>query len=107
MIRTTKDLFARQTQMWANCPDWVQAIILDKIGGTIRAKMEKEHGMRQDRREGYTDDWVGGAAELQSQASSQTTRGPAHRSQTPGDCLVVAAALQTEPFSQPTQQPAH
>jgi len=107
MIRTTKDLFARQTQTWADCPDWVQAIILDNIRGTIRAKMEKEHGVREDRREGYTDDWAAVAAELQSQASSQTTRGPAHQSQTPGDWVVVAAELQSQPSSQATQRPAH
>ena len=74
MIPTTKDLFARQTETWADCPDWVQAIILDKIRGTIRAKMEKDHGVRQDRCEGYTDDWAAVAADLQSQASSRTTR---------------------------------
>jgi len=107
MIRTTKDLFARQTQMWADCPDWVQAIILDKIRGTIRAKMEKEHGVRQERREGYTDDWAAVAAELQSQASSHTTRRPAHQSQTPGDWVVVAAELQSQRSSQATQRQAH
>jgi len=107
MIRTTKDLFARQTQTWADCPDWVQAIILDQIHGTIRTKMEKEHGVRQDRREGYTDDWAAVAAELQSQASSQTRRRPAHQSQTPGDWIVVAAELQSQPSSQATQRPAH
>jgi len=77
MIRTTKALFARQTKTWADCPDWVQVIILDKIGGTIREKMEKEHGVRQDRREGYTEDWAAVAAKLQSQACSQTSRRPA------------------------------
>jgi len=107
MIRTTKDLFARQTQTWADCPDWVKAIILDKIGGTIQAKMEKAHGVRQARREGYTDDWAAVAAELQSQASSQTTRRPAHQSQTHGDWVVVAAELQSQPSSQATQRPAN
>jgi len=106
MIRTTKDPFARQTQPWADCPDWVQVIILDKIGGTIRAMMEKEHGVRQDCREGYTDDWAAVAAELRSQASSQTTRRPAHQSQTPGDWVVVATELQSQPSSQATQRPA-
>jgi len=107
MIQTTKDLVARQTQTGADCPNWVQAIILDKIRGTIQAKMEKEHGVRQDRRDGYTDDWAAVAAELQSQASSQTTRRPAHQSQTPSDWVVVAAKLQSQPSSQATQQPAH
>jgi len=107
MIRTTKDLFARQARLWADCPDWVEAIIRDKIRRTIRAKIEKEHRVRQDRREGYTDDWAAVAAELQSQASSQTTRRPAHQDQTPGDWVVVAAELQSQPSSPATQRPAH
>jgi len=107
MIRTTKDLFAWQTQTWADCPDWVQAIILDKICGTIWAKMEKEQGLRQNRRQGYTDDGAAVAAELQSQASSQTTQRPAHQSQSPGDGVVVAAELPSQPSSQATQRPAH
>ena len=107
MIQTTKGLFARQTEMWANCPDWVQAIILDEIRRTIRARMEEEHGVQQDRREGETDDWTAVAAELQSPPSSQTTRWPAHQSQTPSDWLVVAAELQSQPCSQATQWPAH
>jgi len=45
MIRTSKNLFAWQAQTWADCSDWVQAMILAKIRGTIRAKMEKEHGV--------------------------------------------------------------
>jgi len=63
--------------------------------------------VRQDRREGYTDDWAAVATKLQSQASSQTTRRPAHQSQTPGDWVVVAAKLQSQPSSQATQPPAH
>jgi len=63
--------------------------------------------VRQDRREGYTDDRAAVAAELQSPASSQTTRRPAHQSQTPGDWVVVATELQSQPSSQATQRPAH
>jgi len=69
--------------------------------------MKKEHGVRQDRRDGYTDDGAAVAAELQSQASSQTTRRPAHQSQTPGDWVVIAAELQSPPCSQATQRLAH
>jgi len=107
MIRTSKALLARQTQTWADCLDWVEAIILDKIRGTIRAKMEKKLGVRQDDREEYTDDWAAVAAELQSQASSQTTRRPAHQSETPRDWVLVAAELQSQPSSQATERPAH
>ena len=73
MIRTTKDHFAGQTRTWANCPDFLQAVILDNICRTIRAKMEKEHSVRQEYREGYTDNWEVVAALLPSQASSQGT----------------------------------
>jgi len=107
MIRTTKDLFSRKTQRWADCPDSVQAIILDNIPRAIRAKMAKEDGVRQDRRAGYTDHWAVVAAKMQSQASSQTTRRPAHQSQTPGDWVVVAAELQSQPSRQAMQRPAH
>ena len=69
--------------------------------------MEKEHRVLQDRREGSTDDWAAVAPELHSQASSQTTRRPAHQSQTPGDWVVVAAELQSQPSSQGTERPAH
>ena len=69
--------------MWADCPDWIQAIILDNIRGTIRAKMEKEHSVRQDHCEGYTDHWAAVAAKLQSPTSSQAMQQPAHRIQTP------------------------
>ena len=73
MIRNTKDLFARQTQTWADCPDWIQAIVLDNICGTIRAMMDKEHGVRQDCLEGYINNCGGVATEPQSQASSPAT----------------------------------
>ena len=85
MIRTTKDLCARQTQTWADCADFVQAVILDNIRGTIWAKMEKEDVVRQECCKEYTDDWEAVAAELQSQASSQATRRPAHQIQTSDD----------------------
>ena len=69
--------------MWTDCPDWIQAIIQENIRGSIRAKMEKEHGVRQDRREGYSDDWATGATEQQSQPSSQATQRLAHQIETP------------------------
>jgi len=107
MIRTTKDLFIWQTQTWADSPEWLQVIILDKICGTIRAKMEKGHGVRQDHWEGYTDDWAAVAADLQGQASSQTRRRPVLQSQTPSHWVVLAAELQSQPSSQATQRPAN
>jgi len=56
LMMSSEDLFARQCQTWATCPDWVQTMILKNIRETIKAKMEKEHGIQEDRREGFTAD---------------------------------------------------
>jgi len=63
-------------------PDSVQTLILDKIRGTIRGKMEREHGVREDGRKGFTDDWAAVAAELQGQSSTNLQRWTAPGSQT-------------------------
>jgi hypothetical protein len=78
------DLLARQRATWANCPGWVQQIIVDKTQGTIKAKVENVHGVREDRREGFTDNWAAVAAEVQGQTSNQTPGRSTRRSQTPG-----------------------
>jgi hypothetical protein len=52
--------------------------------------------VRQDRCEGYTDDWAAVAAELQSQTSSQTMQRPAPRSQTPGSRRIGALVGQQD-----------
>jgi hypothetical protein len=70
MTLSSEDLFGRQRQTWASCPDWVQTIILKNIRETIKAKIQKEHRIREDRCEGFTDDWAAVAAEVQSQPSS-------------------------------------
>jgi len=74
-MMSSEDLFARQRQTWATCPDWVQTMILKNIRETIKAKMEKEHGIQEDRREGFTDDWEAVAAEVQSQMSRRPPHG--------------------------------
>jgi len=73
--------------MWASCPDSVQTLILDKIHGTIRRKMEREHGVRQDRGEGFTDDWATVAAELKPQSLTNLQRWTEPESQTPNHLL--------------------
>jgi len=40
--------------------------------------MEREHGVRQDRREGFTDDWADVAAELEGQSSTNFRDGQHH-----------------------------
>jgi len=47
--------------------------------------MEREHGVREDRREGFTDDWAAVAAELEGQSSTNLQRWTAPRSQTPNN----------------------
>jgi len=74
-MMTSEDLFARQRQTWATCPEWVQTMILKNIRETIKAKMEKEHGIQEDCSEGFTDDWEAVAAEVQSQMSRQPPHG--------------------------------
>jgi len=45
-------------------------MILLNIRKTIKAKMEQEHGVRDDGREGFTDDWAAIAPQVQSEISS-------------------------------------
>jgi len=71
MMLSSQDLFGRQRPTCASCPDWVQTMILKNIRETIKAKMQQEHRVREDRREGFTDDWAAVAAEVQSKISSQ------------------------------------
>jgi len=94
MTLSSEDLFGRQRQTWASCPDWVQTMILKNIRETIKAKMQQEHRVREDRREGFTDDWAAVAAEVQSQISSRapTRATPRIQSQTPGNLGIGALA---------------
>ena len=71
MTLSSEDIFGHQHQTWASCPDWVQTIILKNIRETINAKIQKEHRIREDRCEGFTDDWAAVAAEVHSQPSSR------------------------------------
>ena len=77
------DLLARQRAVWANCPSWVQQIIVDKTQGAIKAKVENVLSMREDRCEGFTDNWAAVATEVQDQRSIQTPGWSIPHSQTP------------------------
>jgi len=92
---SSEDLFARQRQTWATRPDWVQRMILKNICETIKAKMENEHGIQEDRREGFTDEWESVAAEVQSQMSRW-----APRRATPRIPTRPTRRIQTRPTSQ-------
>jgi len=50
-------------------------MILKNISEPIKAKMEKEHGIQEDRHEGLTDDGVAVAAEVQSKMSRPPPHG--------------------------------
>ena len=50
--------------------------------------MEREHGVGQDRREGFTDNWAAVAAELECQSSTNLPRWTAPWSQTPNNLLL-------------------
>jgi len=47
--------------------------------------MEQEHRVRQDRQEGFTDDWAAVAAELEGQSSTNLQRSTVPWSQTPNN----------------------
>ena len=74
-MMSSEDVFARQRQTWATCPDWVQTMILNNISQSIKAKMKKEYGIQEGRREGFTDDWEAVVAEVQSQMSRRPPHG--------------------------------
>jgi len=94
MTLSSEDLFVRQRQTWASCPDWVQTMILKNIRETIKANVQQEHWVREDRREGFTEDWAAVTAEVQSQISGQapTRASPRIQSQAPGNLGIGALA---------------
>ena len=94
MILSSEDLFCRQRQTWASCPGWVKTMILKNIRETIKAQMQQEHRVQEDRCEGFTDDWAAVAAEVQSQISSRapTCTTPRIQSQTPSNLGIGAQA---------------
>jgi len=92
---SSEDLFACLRQTWVTCPDLVQTMILKNIHETMKAKMEKEHGIQEDGREGFTDDWEAVAAEVQSQMSR-----PAPPRATPRIPTPPTPRIQTRPTSQ-------
>jgi len=57
MTLCSEDLVRRQPQTCASCPDWELTMILQNMGETIKAKMQQEHGVRDDCRERFTDEW--------------------------------------------------
>ena len=75
LMMSPEDLFARQRQTWAPCADRVQTLIVKNIRETMKAKMENDHGIQEDCRKGFTDDWEAVAAEVQSQMSRQPPHG--------------------------------
>jgi len=70
MTLISEALFGCQSETWASCPDLVQTIILKNICETMKDKIQKEHRIREDRCEGFTDNWAAVATEVQSQPSS-------------------------------------
>lgn len=81
----TQDLFARQKDSWKRCPAIVQEQIVAYIRQTITDKVQQVHGVHQDRREGYDDDWDAVCAELETRRSGRTLRQPIRRSLTPAN----------------------
>ena len=70
--RKTQDLFARQKNTWRGFEKATQDLFILNIGQTITQRLEKQHSVRQERREGFTDDNDAVYAELQRQLARPT-----------------------------------
>lgn len=57
--------------------------MLEDIRGTIKRRVEQVYGVREDRRQGYTDDWEAIIPELESRISNQTSLPPVRRQTEP------------------------
>ena len=57
--RKTQDLFARQKNTWRGFEKAMQDLFILNLRQTIIQRLEKQHSVRQERREGFTDDVMG------------------------------------------------
>jgi len=49
MTLSLEDHFGYQPHRWASCSDWIQTMIHKNISETLKAKMQQEHTVREDR----------------------------------------------------------
>ena len=68
----TQDLFATQENTWRAFEKVTQDLFILNLRQTITQKLEKQHSVRQERRESFTDDNDAVYAELQPQLARPT-----------------------------------
>ena len=83
--RRTQDLFARQKDTWWRFEKATQDLFILNLPQTITQRLEKQHSVRQERREGFTDDNDAVYAELESQLARPTQGQNSRPRRTPFD----------------------
>ena len=84
--RKTQDLFARQKNTWRRFKKATQDLFILNLRQTITQRLEKQHSVRQEIREGFTDNKDAVYAELQPHLA-RPTQGQTSR-RTPFDLRV-------------------
>ena len=86
--RKMQDLFARQKNTWQGFEKATQDLFILNLRQTITQRLEKQHSVRQERREGFTDDNEAVYAELQRQLARPTQGQTSRPRRTPFDLHV-------------------
>ena len=86
--RKTQDLFARQKNTGRGFEKATQDLFILNLHQTITQRLEKQHSVRQERREGFTDDNDAVYAELQRQLARPTEGQTSHARRRPFDLRV-------------------
>jgi hypothetical protein len=101
--RKTQDLFARQKNTWRGFEKATQDLFILNLRQTITQRLEKQHSVRQERREGFTDDNDAVYAELQRQLARPTQGQTSRPRRTPFDLRVQdPVARNSQDLSQET-----
>ena len=101
--RKTQDLFARQKNTWRGFEKATQDLFILNLRQTITQRLEKQHSVRQERREGFTDDNDAVYAELQRQQARPTEGHTSRARRTPFDLRVQDRVAQnSQDLSQET-----
>ena len=101
--RKTQDLFARQKNTWWGFEKATQDLFILNLRQTITQRLEKQHSVRQERREGFTDDNEAVYAELQRQLAPPTEGQTSRARRTPFDQRVQDPVAQnSQDLSQET-----
>ena len=101
--RKTQDLFARQKNTWRGFEKPAQDLFIFNLRQTITQRLEKQHSVRQKRREAFTDDNDGVYAELQRQPARPTEGQSSGARRTPFDLRVQDPVAQnSQDLSQET-----